>query len=209
MQTSPLLLEGASIYFFHLSEVKLFKCAPCWYAHKIGRYSSHPTNAPVCCISKWGDLACCHLSAPGAARVEVAGEHERKAAWLGARCRPTAPLGVPGCVREKELTSSVRRSKRRSCPSVLTDRESLAACSFYQFPLCCQQVVNKGAAGLLSGAAAELSRAGGGAQAWLHLQLPAAAWTRPALVQLWLSGSGRWHRAGGVSVWLLVRPTKK
>lgn len=79
-------------------------------------------------------------------------------AWLGARCRPTAPLGVPGCVREKELTSSVRRSKQRSCPSVLTDRESLAACSFYQFPLRCQQVVNKGAAGLLSGAA-EQSRA--------------------------------------------------
>lgn len=29
---------------------------------------------------------------------------------------------------------------------MLTDRESLAACSFYQFPLCCQQVVNKIAA---------------------------------------------------------------
>lgn len=32
---------------------------------------------------------------------------------------------------------------------MLTDRESLAACSFYQFPLCCQQVVNKTSAGLL------------------------------------------------------------
>lgn len=29
---------------------------------------------------------------------------------------------------------------------MLTGRESLAACSFYQFPLCCQQAVNKGAA---------------------------------------------------------------
>lgn len=32
---------------------------------------------------------------------------------------------------------------------MLTDRESLAACSFYQFPPRCQQVVNKTSAGLL------------------------------------------------------------
>lgn len=106
MQTSPLLLEGASIYFFHLSEVKLFKCAPCWYAHKIGRYSSHPTNAPVCCISKWGDLACCHLSAPGAARVEVAGEHERKAGMAGSTVQAHGTPGSPG-LREGERVNEL------------------------------------------------------------------------------------------------------
>lgn len=44
--------------------------------------------------------------------------------------------------------SSVHRSKCRSCHPALTGRESLAACRFYQFPLSCQQAVNKGAAAL-------------------------------------------------------------
>lgn len=49
---------------------------------------------------------------------------------------------------QKELKSSCPGSNGRSCHLVLTHRESLAACSFYQFPLCYQQVVNKTSAGL-------------------------------------------------------------
>lgn len=109
----------------------------------------------------------------------------------------------PG-LSQKELKSSCPASKHGSCHLVLTDRESLAACSFYQFPLCCQQVVNKIASALLFvlalGLQLPLSKRSGlidTKEAWSCLQLHGSgAGRRPALaqrqlVQLGEAGEGR------------------
>lgn len=47
-------------------------------------------------MSKRGDLACCHLSALGAAQVKVVGEHERKAAMAAGTVLAHGTPGSPG-----------------------------------------------------------------------------------------------------------------